>query len=147
MLGQTKPGAFQDVDSSPRLTASVNDCRNVHDDPCPRNPVFDRNGSRYPTSDRHTRGEVVWNYPGLSPEDMERRIVLISEGSYSTTVNGIERIESQCLPNTGGIRISFQPALNWRRLALKFRPPQIRCLGLPHRKGKRLLFFCFVQCL
>ena len=35
---------------------------------------------------------VVWNYPGLSPEDMERRVVLISERAYSTTVNGIQRI-------------------------------------------------------
>ena len=32
---------------------------------------------------------VVWNYPGLPPEDMERRVVLISERAYSTTVNGI----------------------------------------------------------
>ncbi len=52
---------------------------------------------------------VVWNYPGLSPEDMERRIVLISERSYSTTVNGIERIESQCIPSIGLIKIFFQP--------------------------------------
>lgn len=52
---------------------------------------------------------VVWNYPGLSPEDMERRIVLISERSYSTTVNGIERIESQCIPSIGLIKIYFQP--------------------------------------
>ena len=41
---------------------------------------------------------VVWNYPGLSPEDMERRVVLISERAYSTTVNGIQRIESQSIP-------------------------------------------------
>src|ERR1700738_1343845 len=36
---------------------------------------------------------VAWNYPGLAAEDMERRVVLISGGAYSTTVNGIERIE------------------------------------------------------
>jgi multidrug efflux pump subunit AcrB len=36
---------------------------------------------------------VVWSYPGLSAEDMERRVVLISERAYSTTVNGIERVE------------------------------------------------------
>jgi multidrug efflux pump subunit AcrB len=35
---------------------------------------------------------VAWNYPGLPPEDMERRVVLISERAYSTTVNGISRI-------------------------------------------------------
>ena len=32
---------------------------------------------------------VVWSYPGLSAQDMERRVVLISERAYSTTVNGI----------------------------------------------------------
>ena len=46
---------------------------------------------------------VVWNYPGLSPEDMERRVVLISERAYSTTVNGIERIESESIPGVGVI--------------------------------------------
>lgn len=50
---------------------------------------------------------VVWNYPGLSPEDMERRIVLISERAYSTTVNGISRIESQSIPGTGVLKIYF----------------------------------------
>ena len=52
---------------------------------------------------------VVWNYPGLSPEDMERRVVIISERAYSTTVNGIERIESQSIAGTGLIKIYFQP--------------------------------------
>ena len=32
---------------------------------------------------------VAWNYPGLSAEDMERRVVLVSERSYSQSVNGI----------------------------------------------------------
>ena len=36
--------------------------------------------------------KVIYNYPGLSAIDMERRIVLISERAYSTTVNGIEHI-------------------------------------------------------
>lgn len=52
---------------------------------------------------------VVWNYPGLSPEDVERRIVLISERAYSTTVNGIERIESQSIPGIGVLKIYFYP--------------------------------------
>jgi multidrug efflux pump subunit AcrB len=52
---------------------------------------------------------VVWNYPGLSPEDMERRVVLISERAYSTTVNGIQRIESQSIPGVGVLKIYFQP--------------------------------------
>jgi hypothetical protein len=31
---------------------------------------------------------VVWNYPGLSAEEMERRVVIISERAHSTTVGG-----------------------------------------------------------
>jgi multidrug efflux pump subunit AcrB len=52
---------------------------------------------------------VVWNYPGLSAEDMERRVVLVTERSYSTTVNGIEKMESQSIPSTGLIKVYFQP--------------------------------------
>ncbi len=52
---------------------------------------------------------VVWNYPGLSPLDMERRIVIIAERAYSTTVNGIERIESDSIPSVGLMKIYFQP--------------------------------------
>src|SRR3978361_1092086 len=52
---------------------------------------------------------VVWNYPGLTTEDMERRVVFISERAYSTTVNGIERIESQSIPGIGMLKVYFQP--------------------------------------
>jgi multidrug efflux pump subunit AcrB len=52
---------------------------------------------------------VVWSYPGLSAQDMERRVVLISERGFSTTVNGIERIESQSIPGIGILKIYFQP--------------------------------------
>ncbi len=50
---------------------------------------------------------VAWNYPGLSAEDMERRVVLISERAYSTTVNGIERIESISIPGLGILKVYF----------------------------------------
>ncbi|AFS53228.1 efflux RND transporter permease subunit [Leptospirillum ferriphilum] len=50
---------------------------------------------------------VVWNYPGLSALDMEERIVLIAERAYSTTVNGISRIESESINGTGLIKIYF----------------------------------------
>jgi multidrug efflux pump subunit AcrB len=52
---------------------------------------------------------VVWAYGGLSPQEMERRVILIAERSYSTSVNGIERIESQSLPGIGLMKIYFQP--------------------------------------
>ena len=52
---------------------------------------------------------VVWSYPGLSTEDMERRVVFITERAYSTTVNGIQRIESQSIPGIGLLKVYFQP--------------------------------------
>jgi multidrug efflux pump subunit AcrB len=52
---------------------------------------------------------VVWNYPGLSAEDMERRVVLISERAYSSSVDGIQRIESQSIPGIGLLKVYFQP--------------------------------------
>ncbi len=51
---------------------------------------------------------VVWNYPGLSAEDMERRIVFISERAYSTTVAGIQKIESQSIAGIGILKIYFE---------------------------------------
>src|SRR6202012_1995258 len=51
---------------------------------------------------------VVWNYPGLTTEDMERRVVFISELAYSTSVNGISRIESHSIPGTGILKVYFQ---------------------------------------
>jgi multidrug efflux pump subunit AcrB len=40
---------------------------------------------------------------------MERRIVIIAERAYSSTVNGIEKIESNSIPGVGLMRIYFQP--------------------------------------
>lgn len=55
---------------------------------------------------------VVWGYPGLSAEDMERRIVLVSERAYSSTVSGIARIESRSTSGIGLLRIYFEPNAN-----------------------------------
>ncbi len=52
---------------------------------------------------------VAWNYNGLPPEEMERRVVLVAERSYSQSVDGIERIESQSIAGTGIIKIYFSP--------------------------------------
>jgi CzcA family heavy metal efflux pump len=52
---------------------------------------------------------VVWNYPGLAALDMERRVVIISERAYTTTVNGIEHIESESMLGIGMLKIYFQP--------------------------------------
>ena len=53
---------------------------------------------------------VVWNYPGLSAFDVERRMVFISERAYSTTVNGIEHIESESINGLGCSRFISSPA-------------------------------------
>src|SRR5215470_17030551 len=52
---------------------------------------------------------VVWNYPGLSAFDVERRMVFISERAYSTTVNDIEHIESNSINGLGILKVYFQP--------------------------------------
>src|ERR1700760_4811103 len=52
---------------------------------------------------------VVWTYGGLSPEEMEKRIVTNYERNLTTTVNDIEHIESQSLPGMAVIKIYLQP--------------------------------------
>ena len=52
---------------------------------------------------------VIWNYPGMSPGEMEGRIVRSYESVLTTTVNNIEHIESQALNGTSVTRIYFQP--------------------------------------
>src|SRR5678816_3235105 len=52
---------------------------------------------------------VVWQYPGMSPSEMEGRMVRQFEGFLTTTVNDIEHIESQSLNGVAVIRIYFQP--------------------------------------
>ncbi len=52
---------------------------------------------------------VIWTYGGISPEEMERRIVTISERAMTTTVSGIEHLESTSLNGVAVIRVFFQP--------------------------------------
>src|SRR5271154_694459 len=52
---------------------------------------------------------VLWNYPGLSAIDMERRVVFITERAFSTMVGGISKIESSSIPGTGILNVYFQP--------------------------------------
>ncbi len=52
---------------------------------------------------------VIFNYTGMSAEDMERRIVSSFEKITTTTVNDIEHIESQSLNGIGVVKIYFQP--------------------------------------
>ena len=52
---------------------------------------------------------VVWNYTGLSAQEMSTRIVFNSERGMTTTVSDIEHIESQSLNGLAIIKIFFQP--------------------------------------
>ena len=52
---------------------------------------------------------VVWQYGGLNPDEMEKRIVTLSERSMTTTVNDIEHIESESLLGVGVIKVFFHP--------------------------------------
>src|ERR1700682_1471173 len=55
---------------------------------------------------------VVFSYTGLPPDDMAGRIVTFYERSLTTSVNDIEHIESQSIPDYGIIKIFFQPTVN-----------------------------------
>ena len=52
---------------------------------------------------------VVWTYGGISPQDMENRVVLVAERLITTTVTGIEHMESQSMSGVGVIKIFFHP--------------------------------------
>ena len=52
---------------------------------------------------------ALWNYTGLSAEEMEERIGTQYERSLTTTVNDIEHIESQTINGRSIIKIFFHP--------------------------------------
>jgi multidrug efflux pump subunit AcrB len=52
---------------------------------------------------------VIWSYPGLPPQEMERRFVTVSERAMNTTVADIEHQESQSYTGVGVIKVFFQP--------------------------------------
>jgi multidrug efflux pump subunit AcrB len=52
---------------------------------------------------------VLWNYTGLSPDDMEKRVVTPFERSLTSNVNDVEHIESQAYTGYAVIKIFFHP--------------------------------------
>ena len=52
---------------------------------------------------------VVWTYSGISPDEMNSRIVTVFERGMTTTVNDIEHIESSSYTGVSVIRVFFQP--------------------------------------
>ena len=55
---------------------------------------------------------IIWNYNGLSAQEMGQRIAGQSERGLTTTVSDIEHIESQSLLGVTVIKVFFQPTAN-----------------------------------
>lgn len=55
---------------------------------------------------------VIWQYTGLSPDEMEQRVATYSEYSISANVTGIQNMESQTLSGLVVQKIHFQPNVN-----------------------------------
>jgi CzcA family heavy metal efflux pump len=52
---------------------------------------------------------IVWNYTGLTPDDMSNRIVFQTERALTTLVDDISHIESQSLNGIAVVKVFFQP--------------------------------------
>ena len=57
---------------------------------------------------------VAWQYAGLSPADMEGRIIGPYERALTTTVDDIEHIESNSVSGIGVVKIYLQPGTDIR---------------------------------
>src|SRR6202790_4895753 len=55
---------------------------------------------------------VIWQYTGLTPEEMEQRVTTYSQYAISSSVSNIRNIESQTLSGVAVEKIFFQPNVN-----------------------------------
>ena len=55
---------------------------------------------------------AIWTYAGISPDEMETRVIGNFERVLVSTVNGIEHTESQSLYGIGIVKIFLQPGVN-----------------------------------
>src|SRR5437667_3363361 len=53
---------------------------------------------------------AIWNYGGLSAQEMTDRIISNCERSLSTAVNDIEHVESQALRSISVVKVFLQPS-------------------------------------
>jgi multidrug efflux pump subunit AcrB len=58
---------------------------------------------------------IIWNYNGLTPDDISDRIVSITERALTTTVDNIEHVESQSLYGVAVVKVFLQPTANIQR--------------------------------
>jgi multidrug efflux pump subunit AcrB len=52
---------------------------------------------------------IVWTYSGLTPPEMEGRVVTVCERALTTTVNDMEHTESESYQGVAIIKVYFQP--------------------------------------
>ena len=52
---------------------------------------------------------IVWTYTGLTPTEMDGRVVTVCERALTTTVNDMEHTESQSYSGVAVIKVFFQP--------------------------------------
>jgi multidrug efflux pump subunit AcrB len=55
---------------------------------------------------------VIWSLNGISVDDMEKRIITVTERAFTTTVNDVEHIEPQSMPGVGVIKVYLHPNAN-----------------------------------
>jgi multidrug efflux pump subunit AcrB len=55
---------------------------------------------------------AIWSYTGLSPDDMAKRVILLTEKSAQTDISNVEHTESQSLNGIGVAKYFFQPNVN-----------------------------------
>src|SRR5215475_920071 len=55
---------------------------------------------------------VIWQYTGLTPEEMDQRVTTYSQYAISSNVNDIRNMEAQTLSGISVIKIFFQPNVN-----------------------------------
>src|SRR6201999_800595 len=54
---------------------------------------------------------IVWTYSGLTPTEMEGRVVTVCERALTTTVNDMAHTESQSYQGISVIKVYFQPTV------------------------------------
>jgi multidrug efflux pump subunit AcrB len=52
---------------------------------------------------------IIWTYSGLTPTEMQGRVVTVCERALTTTVNDMEHTESQSYQGISVIKVYFQP--------------------------------------
>ncbi len=95
---------------------------------------------------------VLWQYGGLTPDDMAKRIATYSEYVTSSTVDNIRSIESQTLSGISVIKVFLQPGANVdgaiaqlasiSQAILRFMPPPVRNRPLSCAITPRASPFC-----